>query len=453
VVHAFSYSHNAQEYFFLWDIESGSLHNVDLAAFLCAKKRYNISLSNSEIETYLQLNPDVTLEVNNELGALEEAGALNATKTIATFRKKTQHVKALCLHICHDCNMRCGYCFADGGAYNCGIAHMSRDVGFAAVDFLIQNSGNRRNLEIDFFGGEPLLNFDTVKAIVAYAKSLAIKHNKQFSFTLTTNCIRLDKSTAEYLNREMSNVVLSIDGRRKVHDAVRRAVCENGTYDDVVKNALFFKQIRGSLNYYVRGTFTAKNLDFSNDVIKLHDLGFDAVSVEPVVLDSSHPLSIKTDSIDLINHQYEILSEYYLKARASGENFTFFHFILDLVHGPCIDKRLTGCGAGTEYLAVSPDGKLYPCHQFVGKTDFCMGNVFDLGLNEDLRTTFSSITVLNKEHCAECPAKYHCGGGCLANSLNLTGSLTGQYKIGCSLAKKRFEIALASAFLENSEGG
>ncbi|MDR0752147.1 MAG: thioether cross-link-forming SCIFF peptide maturase [Christensenellaceae bacterium] len=450
MVHIFSHNYLGREFFFLWDIESGSLHNVDFAAFLCAKKRYNASLTHGQLEEYLKLSSSDRTEINEEFDLLEENGSLNAPQFLTGFTKKTTQIKALCLNICHDCNMRCAYCFADGGTYHSEIAYMTADIGFAAVDFLIANSKTRKNLEIDFFGGEPLLNFDTVKEIVSYAKKRANDNNKQFSFTLTTNCIRLDKATAEYLNKEMSNVVLSIDGRPDVHNSVRRSICDNGTYEEIVKNALYFKNIRGDLNYYVRGTFTSKNLDFSKDVVKLHDLGFDAISVEPVVLNTNHPLSIKQEHLEQIEKEYELLAENYLSMRCAGENFTFFHFNVDHKSGPCIDKRLTGCGAGTEYLAVSPSGYIYPCHQFVGKADYIMGHVNDKTFNDAVRDTFSSATVLTKPHCSSCPAKYHCSGGCFANSLNLTGTLEGQYETGCHLARKRFELALASAFIEET---
>ncbi|MDR2267492.1 MAG: thioether cross-link-forming SCIFF peptide maturase [Christensenellaceae bacterium] len=448
MVHAFSHSSDGVDNFFLWDIESGSLHLVDYAAFLCAKKHYTLFMNAQEEFDFSVINESNVAEIEEELLELESNGTLNAPPAITQFSKNISVVKALCLHISHDCNMRCGYCFAGGGSYNTSRIHMSEDVGIAAVDFLIHNAGSRKNLEIDFFGGEPLLNFDVVKSIVEYAKKAGAKSNKVFSFTLTTNCVALDQDVAEYLNAEMSNVILSIDGRKCIHDGVRHPLNSNITYDYIISNALNFRKLRKEKDYFVRGTFTAKNIDFLKDIETLHDLGFDAISIEPVVLNEQHPLAIKEEHIEAIFEEYTKLSKYYLKKQEESEGFSFFHFNIDLSGGPCVNKRLTGCGAGTEYLAVSPEGELYPCHQFVGKHDYKMGSVFDGLVDSEKKRLFSELTVLSKEHCNACPAKYHCGGGCSANSLNLAGNLWGQYKIGCALAQKRFELSLALTFLK-----
>lgn len=439
MVHAFSFT-DEESHYFLWDTESGSLHEVDYATFLYAKKRYKLSLSEQEIKHSLTIKD--TREIEAELQEAEVEGILASQEIVHNFVREFRYIKALCLHICHDCNMTCEYCFASGGSYNCSNDYMSIATGRAAVDFLIDHSGNRRNLEIDFFGGEPLLNMDTVKAVVDYAQERAKQCGKSFYFTLTTNCILLNKKNAEYINSVMDNVVLSIDGRPSVHNNIRHLLSGRDSYDRVVDNALFFRNLRKEGTYYARGTFTRANLDFANDIKHLIDLGFTSVSVEPVVLPSSHTLAIREEDLPIIYKEYDKLAHYLLQKAKDGEDIKFFHFMIDLEKGPCLNKRLTGCGAGCEYLAISPSGDIYPCHQFVG-TKYKMGNVFDNTVDADIASHFAHNTLVNQPDCRDCFAKYYCGGGCAANAYNFTGSIDGNYQIGCEMLRKRLELALA----------
>lgn len=448
MVHAFRFHTKGKTFFFLWDIESGSLHSVDDVAFLCAKHRYALSMTKEEQEVFSVIPENIKGELEEEFQELEQEGTLNAAPYVRAFVKRAAEIKAMCLHICHDCNLNCDYCFAGGGTYHTARDYMSAEVGKKAIDLLISESGARKNLEVDFFGGEPLMNLSVVKEIVDYAKAEAEKRGKVFTFTMTTNCVLLNQDTIDYLNREMDNVVLSIDGRASVHNCVRHARNGKDVYDLILKNALAFRKVRGDKRYYVRGTFTAKNLDFSKDIFALTDCGFDQISVEPVVLPDEHPLALLPKHIPAILEEYDRLAEGYLERRKGEKWFNFFHFMIDLHHGPCINKRLTGCGAGTEYLAVSPTGDLYPCHQFVGEEDYRIGSVFTGIERQEIRDKFSEVTVLKKEHCKECPAKYYCGGGCAANAKNFTGKIDGQYKMGCELTKKRMELSLALAYLE-----
>jgi uncharacterized protein len=447
MVHSFNHKYNHKDYYFLWDTESGSLHSVDFVAFLCAKKRYGGELSSEEQRSLESAPLNELVDIENYFDELEQEGALNAPPMLTEFKKNPVITKALCLNICHDCNMRCSYCFASGGSYNTARDYMSAEVAKKAVDFLIENSGRRKSLEIDFFGGEPLLNIDVVKETVEYAKKRAAERGKEFSFTLTTNCVLLDEETIDYLNKEMYNVVLSIDGRKKTHDSVRKSL-DGISYEEIAENIKKFAAARGNKSYYVRGTFTARNLDFAEDILALNDMGFDQISVEPVVLPESSPLAIKHGHIADIKDEYSRFANIYLDRRQTEKRFNFFHFMVDLDCGPCINKRLTGCGAGTEYLSVSPTGEIYPCHQFVGKREFVLGNVFD-GINrQDIRENFSDISIMSKPKCLECFAKYYCGGGCAANAQNMCGKLDATYDIGCELTKKRFELSLAIAGIE-----
>ncbi len=449
MVHAFSFT-DQTEHYFLWDVESGSLHKVDYLTFLCAKGRYDLPLSAKEYSNFVASQGNEIAERNKELAQAEAEGMLNSPCTTFEFVREYKHIKALCLHICHDCNMSCEYCFASGGTYNCAKDYMSIETGKAAVDFLIQHSGSRHNLEIDFFGGEPLLNMPSVKAIVDYAKKRAKEADKSFYFTMTTNCILLNKENIDYLNREMGNVVLSIDGRRQTHNNIRHMLSGKDSYEKVAYNALAFKAVRGAKSYYARGTFTRKNLDFSKDIMHLIDLGFNSVSVEPVVLPYEHPLAIQEQHLPIIYKEYEKLASLLLQRARKGEEVTFFHFMIDLEKGPCLNKRMTGCGAGCEYLAVSPVGDIFPCHQFVG-TEYKMGNVFDGIKRIDTAKSFAHNTLCYKATCKDCFAKYYCGGGCAANAYNFTGNISGVYEIGCDMLKKRLELALALYALKQEE--
>ena len=358
------------------------------------------------------------------------------------FKNRETVVKALCLHVAHDCNLRCKYCFADEGEYHGRRALMDLETGKEAIDFLIKNSGNRRNLEVDFFGGEPLMNFGVVKELVAYGRSKEEEFGKKFRFTLTTNGVLLNDDITKFANEELDNVVLSIDGRKEVHDAKRPFPGGAGSYDVVMEKFKRFKELRGDKKYYLRGTYTRENLDFSNDVLHLADEGFDSLSIEPVVAPETEDYAIRQEDIDILKEQYDILEDEMAKRESEGRGFTFFHFMIDLTGGPCVYKRLSGCGAGTEYLAVTPWGDLYPCHQFVGNEEFLLGNVRDGIKREDTVDKFRQVNVYAKPACKTCFARYYCSGGCAANAWNFSGDLCGEYEIGCELMRKRTECAI-----------
>ena len=449
--HPFCFRYGDKTYCFLFDTESGSLHNVDRVTFLCAKERYKIPLTEEEKSEYALVPAAEKDEINAELDELVSMGVLESECGVVMNKKRVGEVKALCLHICHDCNLRCRYCFADEGTYHTADrAHMPVEVGLKAVDFLIANSGNRRNLEIDFFGGEPLMNMKTVKAVVEYARSREKETGKTFNFTMTTNCLFLNDENIRWLNDNMYNVVLSIDGRRDVHNRVRKTPNGKDVFDVIKDNALRFRAVRGDKSYYVRGTFTAHNLDFADDVLYLNDLGFDQISMEPVVTDIPD-LAIKEEHIPAILDEYERLARAYIDRRKTDKWFNFFHFMIDLDGGPCVIKRLTGCGSGCEYLAVTPRGDIYPCHQFAENKPYYMGNVlrssdYDLGVSEK----FARNIVTNKPECADCIAKYYCSGGCVANNLNYAGSMDKPYGISCMMMRKRMELSLAISAIESA---
>lgn len=361
---------------------------------------------------------------------------------VLDFKKRKTVVKALCLHIAHDCNLACRYCFAEEGEYHGRRALMSFEVGKKALDFLIANSGNRRNLEVDFFGGEPTLNFQVVKDLVAYGREQEKIHNKNFRFTLTTNGVLLNDDIMEFANKEMDNVVLSIDGRKEVNDYMRPFRGGQGSYDVIVPKFQKFADSRNQERYYVRGTYTHHNLDFSKDVLHLADLGFKQISVEPVVAQETDDYAIREEDLPQLFAEYDALAKEMVKRKKEGKAFNFFHFMIDLEGGPCVAKRLSGCGSGTEYLAVTPWGDLYPCHQFVGNEDFLMGNVFEGLKRTDIRDSFKSCNVYSKEKCRECFARFYCSGGCAANSYNFHGDIHNTYDIGCALQKKRVECAI-----------
>jgi len=359
------------------------------------------------------------------------------------FKKRETVVKALCLHIAHDCNLGCLYCFAGEGEYHGRRALMSFEVGKKALDFLIAASGNRRNLEVDFFGGEPLMNLEVVKQLVAYGRSREADSNKRFRFTLTTNGMLLNEEIMDFCNREMSNVVLSLDGRREVNDFMRPTRNQRGSsYDIIVPKFRRFAASRAGKDYYVRGTFTRHNLDFAEDVKHFADLGFEQMSIEPVVAAPEEPYAIRAEDLPVIMAEYDSLAKEYIKRKKEGNGFHFFHFMIDLSQGPCVAKRLSGCGSGTEYLAVTPWGDFYPCHQFVGQEEFLMGNV-DTGIvRTDIRDEFKLCNVYAKEKCRDCFARFYCSGGCAANAYNFHGSITDAYDIGCEMQKKRIECAI-----------
>lgn len=385
-------------------------------------------------------------EAVDEVLELAEAGQLFTEDIyepyIEDVKKRETVVKALCLHIAHDCNLACRYCFAEEGEYHGRRALMSFEVGKKALDFLVANSGSRVNLEVDFFGGEPLMNWQVVKDLVAYGRSLEEPHHKKFRFTLTTNGVLLNDEILEFVNREMSNLVLSIDGRKEVHDRMRPFRGGQGSYDLIVPKFQKAAESRGQMNYYVRGTFTHENPDFAADVLHLAELGFEQISVEPVVAAPEEPYALREEDLPLVLEQYDELAKEIIRRKKAGKGFNFFHFMIDLEGGPCVAKRLSGCGSGTEYLAVTPWGDFYPCHQFVGNEEFLMGNVDEGILRTDIRDRFKSCNVYAKEQCRNCFAKYYCSGGCAANSYNFHGRIDDVYELGCELQKKRIECAI-----------
>ncbi len=385
-------------------------------------------------------------EVWAELISLKEEGILYAEDPYAEIAKARPNrdsvVKAMCLHIAHDCNLRCKYCFAETGSYEGPRGMMSLEVGKQAIDYLIKASGHRKNLEIDFFGGEPLMNFDVVKGIVEYARSIEKEHGKNFRFTITTNGILLDEAKKEYINKEMGNIVLSIDGRKCVNDEMRIRVDGTGSYDAIVPRFQDMAESRNQDNYYVRGTFTRKNLDFKEDVLHLADLGFKQISVEPVVASADTDYMFREEDLPVLFQQYEELAAEYVKRKKEGNGFQFFHFMVDLTGGPCILKRLSGCGAGHEYVAVSPDGDIYPCHQFVGNEEMKLGNVKEQGLKQEISDMFRDSNIYTKPTCQNCFAKFYCSGGCPANAVQYGGGINEPLKMSCDLMRKRLECAV-----------
>ena len=361
---------------------------------------------------------------------------------IGDVKKRKTVVKALCLHIAHDCNLACKYCFAEEGEYHGRRALMSFEVGKKALDFLIANSGNRRNLEVDFFGGEPLMNWQVVKDLVAYGREQEKIHDKNFRFTVTTNGVLLNDEIQEFINQEMDNVVLSLDGRKEVNDHMRPFRNGKGSYDLIVPKFQKLAESRDQQKYYIRGTFTRENLDFSKDVLHFADLGFEQISIEPVVGEDSDFYSIKEEDLPKIFEEYDILAKELIQREKEGRGVNFFHFMIDLEGGPCISKRLSGCGSGTEYLAVTPWGDLYPCHQFVGDEAFLMGNVDEGITKPEIAEEFRGCSVYSKEKCKNCFAKFYCSGGCMANAHKFHGSIHNTYDIGCEMERKRIECAI-----------
>lgn len=428
------------------DVNSGSVHVVDDVVYdviplFEEKNREEISDCLKDIYAKEEIQ-----EAIEEIEQLKEEGLLFTEDVykdyILDFKKRKTVVKALCLHIAHDCNLACKYCFAEEGEYHGRRALMSFEVGKKALDFLIDNSGNRRNLEVDFFGGEPLMNWEVVKQLVKYGRSKEKEYNKNFRFTLTTNGVLLNDEIMEFLNEEMSNVVLSLDGRKEVNDAMRPFRNGKGSYDLIVPKFQKLAQSREQKNYYVRGTFTRNNLDFSNDVIEFADLGFKQMSIEPVVTDEKEPYAIQEEDIPKICQEYDKLAKEYIRRKKEGRGFEFFHFMIDLEQGPCVAKRLSGCGSGTEYLAVTPWGDFYPCHQFVGEEEFLLGNVEEGITNTEIRDKFKLCNVYAKDKCKDCFARFYCSGGCAANSYKFHHSITDAYDVGCELERKRVECAI-----------
>ena len=445
------HQYRSNGYNIVLDVDSGSVHVVDdLVYDIIDTVKQDPSCSDeSVVEAYSGQYPENDVrEALEEVRSLQKQGQLFAEDiyhgAVLDFRKRQTVVKALCLHIAHDCNLACQYCFAEEGEYHGRRALMSFEVGKKALDFLVANSGNRRNLEVDFFGGEPLMNFQVVKDLVAYGRELEKTADKHFRFTITTNGVLLNDEIMEFCNAQMDNVVMSLDGRKEVHDRMRPSRNGKGSYDLIVPKFQKFAAQRKALGkqYYIRGTFTHYNLDFAQDVLHFADLGFDQLSMEPVVAPADAPYAIRPEDIPVICEQYDVLAREMLKREKEGRGFTFFHFMIDLSGGPCVYKRLSGCGSGTEYLAVTPWGDLYPCHQFVGNEKFLLGNVDDGVVREDIVETFKCCNVYSREECTKCFARYYCSGGCAANSYNFHGRIDDVYEIGCELERKRVESAI-----------
>lgn len=437
------------------DVNSGSVHVVDDLVYdviPVAEEALKEGLFGDALQERVtgklaeSYTAEETAQALAEVLELKEAGMLYTEDIyqnyIIDFKKRQTVVKALCLHIAHDCNLACKYCFAEEGEYHGRRALMSFEVGKKALDFLVANSGNRVNLEVDFFGGEPLMNWQVVKELVAYGRSLEEPHHKKFRFTLTTNGVLLDDEILEFANKEMANIVLSIDGRKEIHDLMRPNRGGRGSYDTIVPKFQKVAESREQMNYYVRGTFTRNNLDFAEDVKHLADLGFKQISVEPVVAGPEEDYAITEEDLPRLLEEYDRLAVELLKRRKEGKGVNFFHFMIDLEGGPCVAKRLSGCGSGTEYLAVTPWGDFYPCHQFVGQEEFLMGNVEEGILRTDIRDEFKTCNVYAKEKCKNCFAKFYCSGGCAANSYQFHGSINDAYDIGCELQRKRVECAI-----------
>nr|WP_256448174.1 thioether cross-link-forming SCIFF peptide maturase [Falcatimonas sp. MSJ-15] len=431
------------------DVNSGAIHVVDDIVYdmipLFEKGKTVDEITELLKDSY---TIEDVKEAYSEIEELKNEGLLFTEDIYEPYiedvtKKRQTVVKALCLHIAHDCNLACKYCFAEEGEYHGRRALMSFEVGKKALDFLVANSGSRRNLEVDFFGGEPLMNFEVVKQLVEYGRSIEEANNKKFRFTLTTNGVLLDDDIIEFANKEMSNVVLSVDGRKEIHDMMRPTRNHKGSsYDIIMPKFKKVAESRNQMNYYVRGTFTHNNLDFSKDVLHLADLGYKQISVEPVVAENSESYAIKEEDIPQILEQYDIIAKELIKRKKEGKGFNFFHFMIDLEGGPCVAKRLSGCGSGTEYLAVTPWGDFYPCHQFVGQEEFLLGNVDEGIKRTDLTDKFKCCNVYSKKECKDCFAKFYCSGGCAANAYNFTGDINGSYSIGCELQRKRVECAI-----------
>lgn len=440
MIHAFTHD----DLHILLDVESGAVHLVDELAYdaaIALQEQGREKAYASLVERYPE--QDVK-EVLGELSELAASGDLFHEEQPAVRVNDRGELKAMCLNVAHDCNLRCRYCFAATGEYHLGRALMPLSVGRAALDFLVARSGRRQNLEVDFFGGEPLMNFEVVKAIVAYGRELEKKHGKTFRFTLTTNGVGITPEVIEFANKELHNVVISLDGRKEVHDALRVTRTGSGSFDLVLPKAKALGLSRQNLgkDYYIRGTFTRSNLDFSKDVEFLADQGFEQISIEPVVLPDSDPAAIRNEDLPKVFEEYDRLARIVYERRKEGRWFNFFHFMVDLENGPCLAKRMTGCGAGSEYVAVTPQGDIYPCHQFVGNLPYRMGNVLTGDFDASIQKKFSDNTIAKKPDCRNCWAKYFCCGGCAANAQNFSGDIAKPYAIACAMQKKRLECAI-----------
>ncbi len=438
------------------DVYSGAIHAVDDIAYDIIgmfetkdKEQITTEILNKYTDNE-EVTPEEIGDCYDQINELKESGRLFSADTFAPMagylKERTSNVvKALCLHVAHTCNLNCAYCFASQGKYSGNRAVMSYETGKQALDFLIANSGDRRNLEVDFFGGEPLMNFDVVKQLVAYARTREKETGKNFRFTLTTNGMLIDDDVIDFANREMSNVVLSLDGRKEIHDKYRVDYSGKGSWDTIVPKFQKLVKARGGKNYYMRGTFTHENPDFINDIKQMLDLGFSELSMEPVIGSPTDPSALTDNDLQIVLEQYELLADLMLEREKEGKPFVFYHYMIDLTEGPCIYKRISGCGSGTEYMAVTPWGDLYPCHQFVGDDKFKLGNIWDGVTNTEMQNEFKNCNVYAHPECADCWAKLYCSGGCAANAYHATGNIKGVYERGCDLFRKRMECAI---FLE-----
>lgn len=435
------------------DVCSGSVHVVDPIAYDIIgmfEDNSKETVLDAVSQTYGDVDRAELEACYQQVKELKDAGKLFAPDNFAPMAGKLKQktagvVKALCLHIAHTCNLNCSYCFASQGKYHGERAIMSYEVGKQALDFLVENSGTRHNLEVDFFGGEPLMNFQVVKDLVAYARSIEKEKDKNFRFTLTTNGVLVDDDVIEWANKECSNVVLSLDGRKEVHDRFRVDYAGNGSWEKIVPKFQRFVEARGGKDYYMRGTFTHANPDFLKDIQQMLDLGFNELSMEPVVCAAGDPSELTEEDLAIVMQQYEDLANLMLERDKEGRPFTFYHYMIDLTGGPCIYKRISGCGSGTEYMAVTPWGDLYPCHQFVGEEKFKLGNIWDGVTNKDVQAEFAACNVYAHPECHNCWARLYCSGGCAANAYHATGSVTGVYENGCKLFRKRMECAIMVA--------
>lgn len=443
------------------DQNSGCVHSVDDVAYDIITNYEN--KNKDEIKSYIlekyKDRDDVTAEdidlCFDDIETLKKEGKLFAEdtfeKTASAFKKRQGVLKAICLHVAHDCNLACKYCFAGKGEYDGPKGLMSYETGKRALDFLVEQSGTRHNLEVDFFGGEPLLNWDVCKKLVEYGRSIEKKYNKNFRFTVTTNGVLLNDEIIDFCNKEMGNVVLSLDGRKETHDRLRITRKNTGSYDMIIDKFKKFAQSRNQKDYYMRGTYTHFNTDFSKDVIHMADEGFKELSIEPVVCDPSEDYALKESDLPVLKEQYEILANEMLRRYRKGNGFTFYHYMIDLDAGPCIVKRVSGCGVGTEYMAVTPDGELYPCHQFVGDEKFLLGDIWNGVKNKNVLEQFENCNVYSHKECNDCFAKLYCSGGCAANAYHSTGSVSGVYEFGCELHRKRIECAVMLKVAEAEE--
>ena len=457
------HQYKLNDYNIVLDVNSGSVHVVDevaydiIAAYETTPRAEIVAQMMAKYGDREDVNKAEIEQCIDDVEALRDAGKLFAEDKFrdvaVNFKANNTCIKALCLHIAHTCNLNCSYCFASQGKYHGDRALMSFETGKRALDFLVENSEGRRNLEVDFFGGEPLMNWEVVKQLVAYARSIEEAAGKNFRFTLTTNGVLVDDDVIDFCNREMHNVVLSLDGRREVHDRFRVDYAGKGSYDNIVPKFKRFVESRGGQGYYMRGTYTHHNTDFTHDIFHMADLGFDQLSMEPVVCAPDDPSALTEEDLPILFEQYELLAREMIRRKKEGKGFTFYHYMIDLTHGPCIYKRVAGCGSGSEYFAVTPWGELYPCHQFVGDERYSMGNIWDGVKNEALRDEFRKCNVYSKPECADCWARLWCAGGCAANAYHATGSITGTYAYGCELFKKRMECAIMIQVAEAEEGG